>query len=53
MQPIGASGLRQIIECALQLQGRAGDRQVPGDPRTAFTQVYGAPGLSTCTVLAR
>ena len=52
-EPIGASGLRQIIECVLQLQGRAGDRQVPGDPRTAFTQVYGAPGISVCSVLAR
>ena len=52
-EPIGASGLRQVIECTVQLQGRAGDRQVPGDPRTAFTQVYGAPGLSTCTVLVR
>ncbi len=52
-EPIGASGLRQIIECTMQLQGRAGDRQVPNSPRTAFTQVYGAPGLSTCTVLAR
>ncbi len=52
-EPIGASGLRQVIECVLQLQGRAGERQVPGEPRTAFTQVYGAPGLSTCTVLVR
>ncbi len=52
-EPIGASGLRQVIECVLQLQGRAGDRQVPNDPRTAFTQVYGAPGISACTVLAR
>jgi acetyl-CoA acetyltransferase len=52
-EPIGASGLRQVIECVLQLQGRAGARQVPGDPRTAFTQVYGAPGISACTVLAR
>jgi len=52
-EPIGASGLRQIIECVLQLQGRAGDRQVPGEPRTAFTQVYGAPGISVCSVLAR
>lgn len=52
-EPIGASGLRQVIECAVQLQGRAGDRQVPNDPRTAFTHVYGAPGLSTCTVLSR
>jgi acetyl-CoA acetyltransferase len=52
-EPIGASGLRQVIECVLQLQGRAGNRQVPGDPRTAFTQVYGAPGISACMVLAR
>lgn len=52
-EPIGASGLRQVIECVWQLQGRAGDRQVPDNPTTAFTQVYGAPGLSTCTVLSR
>ena len=52
-EPIGASGLRQVIDCVLQLQNRADGRQVPDDPRTAFTQVYGAPGLSTCTVLTR
>ena len=52
-EPIGASGLRQVIECVLQLQGRAGERQVPGEPATAFTQVYGAPGISVCSVLAR
>ena len=52
-EPIGASGLRQIIECVQQLRRRAGDRQVPGEPRTAFTQVYGAPGISVCSVLAR
>jgi acetyl-CoA acetyltransferase len=51
-EPIGASGLRQIIECVLQLRGTAGDRQVPNQPKTAFTQVYGAPGLSVCSVLA-
>ena len=52
-EPIGASGLRQIVECVQQLRGRAGERQVPGAPRTAFTQVYGAPGISVCSVLAR
>jgi acetyl-CoA acetyltransferase len=52
-EPIGASGLRQIYECVLQLRGDAGDRQVPGNPATAFTHVYGAPGISACTVLAR
>jgi acetyl-CoA C-acetyltransferase len=52
-EPIGASGLRQVIECVLQMQGRAEGRQIPVPPKTGFTQVYGAPGLSTCTVLAR
>ena len=52
-EPIGASGLRQVHEAALQLRGEAGDRQVPGPCQVAFTQVYGAPGVSACTVLAR
>jgi acetyl-CoA C-acetyltransferase len=51
-EPIGASGLRQVHEVALQLRGEAGDRQVPGGPRVGFTQVYGAPGVSACTVLS-
>ncbi|HET6875362.1 MAG TPA: thiolase family protein [Acidimicrobiales bacterium] len=52
-EPIGASGLRQVYENVLQLRGDAGDRQVPGNPRAAFTHVYGAPGLSACTILTR
>jgi acetyl-CoA acetyltransferase len=50
-EPIGASGLRQVYESVLQLRGHAGARQVPG-ARTAFTHVYGAPGISACTVLS-
>lgn len=50
-EPIGASGLRQIHEIVLQLRGDAGPRQVPGTPRVGFTHVYGAPGISACTVL--
>ncbi|MFI6375557.1 thiolase family protein [Streptomyces sp. NPDC050546] len=52
-EPVGASGLRQVHEIVQQLRGRAGERQVPGGPRTGFTHVYGAPGVSACTVLAR
>jgi len=52
-EPVGASGLRQVYEVAVQLRGDAGDRQVPGDPQTGFTHVYGAPGVSACTVLSR
>jgi acetyl-CoA C-acetyltransferase len=52
-EPIGASGMRQIHEIVLQLRGDAGPRQVPGDPRVGYTQVYGAPGIGACCVLTR
>jgi acetyl-CoA C-acetyltransferase len=52
-EPIGASGLRQVHEVVLQLRGEAGDRQIGGSHRVGFTQVYGAPGVSACTVLSR
>ncbi len=52
-EPIGASGLRQVYENVLQLRGDAGLRQVAGNPRAGFTHVYGAPGISACTVLTR
>ncbi len=52
-EPIGASGLRQVYENVVQLRGTAGARQVPGDPKTAYTQVYGAPGVSAVTILQR
>jgi acetyl-CoA acetyltransferase len=49
-EPIGASGLRQVYENVQQLRGRAEGRQVEG-PRLAYSQVYGAPGLSAVTIL--
>ena len=51
-EPVGASGLRQVYENVVQLRGQGGDRQVPNNPKTAFTHVYGAPGISACTILA-
>jgi len=52
-EPIGASGLRQVYENVLQLRGDAGKRQVQGDPKVAYTHVYGAPGISGVTILSR
>jgi acetyl-CoA C-acetyltransferase len=52
-EPVGASGLRQVYEIALQLRGDAGARQVPNAPRTGYTHVYGAPGLSGVTIMSR
>jgi len=51
-EPIGASGLRQIHEVVLQLRGRAGDRQVPGNPKVGYTQLYGAPGTAGVSILS-
>ena len=50
-EPIGASGLRQVHELVRQLRGQASERQVPGEPRVGFAQVYGAPGTSAATIL--
>jgi acetyl-CoA C-acetyltransferase len=52
-EPVGASGLRQIHELVVQLQGRAGARQVPGGPRVGLAHLYGAPGVSAVTIVAR
>ena len=50
-EPVGASGLRQVIELVWQLRGEAGNRQVPGNPRVGYAQVYGAPGISGVNIL--
>src|SRR4051794_15416115 len=52
-EPIGASGLRQVHEIVLQLRGRGGERQVPGNPRVGYTQLYGAPGTAGVSILSR
>ena len=52
-EPIGASGLRQVHELVLQLRGAAGDRQVPGEPKVGYAQLYGAPGTAGVSILSR
>ena len=51
-EPIGASGLRQVHEIVLQLRGQAGERQVPGNPKVGYTQLYGAPGTAGVSILS-
>lgn len=47
--PVGASGVGQVVEIFKQLRGRAGERQVEGDPRLGLTHNVGATG-QTCVV---
>jgi acetyl-CoA C-acetyltransferase len=51
-EPIGASGLRQVHELVLQLRGTAGDRQVGGEPKVGYAQLYGAPGTAGVSILS-
>jgi acetyl-CoA C-acetyltransferase len=56
--PIGASGLRMLFECWLQLRGEAGERQVritPGKDRALTHNLGGAPGacVSFVSVVGR
>ncbi len=51
-EPIGASGLRQVYENVMQLRGQAGARQV-ATHELAYSQVYGAPGVSAVAILGR
>jgi acetyl-CoA C-acetyltransferase len=50
--PVGASGLRMIYECWLQLRGEAGERQIDTDDRVlGLTQnLGGAPGDCVCFI---
>jgi acetyl-CoA acetyltransferase len=50
-EPIGASGLRQVYENVVQMRGTGGARQVPRRVRSAYSHVYGAPGVSAAVVL--
>jgi acetyl-CoA acetyltransferase len=50
-EPIGASGLRQVYENVVQLRGAGGARQVSRRLRTAYSHVYGAPGVSAVVIL--
>ena len=52
-EPIGASGLRQVHEIVRQLRGQADERQVPGNPKVGYTQLYGAPGTAGVSILSK
>ena len=48
--PIGASGLRMLYEMYLQLQGRAGDRQLSNPSLGLTHNLGGAPSSNVCSV---
>ncbi|MDX1663155.1 MAG: thiolase domain-containing protein [Candidatus Promineifilaceae bacterium] len=50
--PVGATGLYQVVEAALQLRGDAGDAQIDG-ARVAMTQNIGGSGATVATHILR
>lgn len=51
VNPVSAAALIRIAECALQVRGAAGDRQVDGIRRAVATGQGGATQFSTCIVM--
>jgi acetyl-CoA C-acetyltransferase len=45
--PVGATGVRQLLDCALQVTDRAGGYQVPGARRFAMLNIGGS-GTTSC-----
>jgi acetyl-CoA C-acetyltransferase len=50
--PVGATALIRLAECARQVMGTAGEHQVPGTRLAVATGQGGANQFSTCTVVA-
>jgi acetyl-CoA C-acetyltransferase len=51
--PVGATGVRQILDAALQVTGKAGDYQVPGAKRFATLNIGGSGTTSCVFVVGR
>lgn len=51
--PVGATALIRLAEAALQVRGKAEDRQVPDASLAIATGQGGSTQFSTCTVLSR
>lgn len=51
--PVGATGVRQLLDAALQVSGRAGGYQVPGARRFATLNIGGSGTTSVVFVVGR
>ncbi|MBZ0239004.1 MAG: thiolase domain-containing protein, partial [Deltaproteobacteria bacterium] len=51
--PVGASGVRMILDAARQVEGAAGDYQVPGARRFATLNIGGSATTACAFVVAR
>jgi acetyl-CoA acetyltransferase len=45
-------GFLHVVEGVRQMRGQCGERQVPGNPKVGYTQLYGAPGTAGVSILS-
>lgn len=50
--PIGATGLIRVAECALQLRGDAGEHQITRKPTRGFSTAWGGSGWTVAHLLS-
>ncbi|MEJ5377136.1 MAG: hypothetical protein WHX93_11205 [bacterium] len=50
--PIGATGLIRVAECALQLRGDAGEHQIARKPTLGFATAWGGSGWTVAVLLS-
>jgi acetyl-CoA C-acetyltransferase len=51
--PVGATGVRMLLDAARQVTGRAGEMQVPGARTAATLNIGGSATTSVCFVVGR
>jgi len=51
--PVGATGVRMLLDAARQVQGRAGDCQIPGADRILTFNLGGSTTTSVCLIVER
>jgi acetyl-CoA acetyltransferase len=51
-EAVAAQAIWQVIECANQLRGRSGERQVQKKMKIAMAQTYGLMGNSGTTIIS-
>ncbi len=51
--PVGASGVRMLVDAAAQVRGQAGDSQIAGVRRAATVNIGGSAATSACFIVEK
>ncbi len=51
--PVGATGVRQLLDCCLQVAGKAGEYQIPGARRMAALNIGGSASTNVVHIIGK